>query len=122
MEAVAVKELTALLQQGSITLQMYAEGLAAIKTQKHHEACSYCYVVIRYDGQTEPSVEYRGPNAAAHVLKALQEEERKIIVLTNPKAMRMTKRTGGLITAPPPVMCVKKHLSVTLSVTTVTSP
>ena len=57
MEAVAVKELTALLQQGSITLQMYAEGLAAIKTQKHHEACSYCYVVIRYDGQTEPSIE-----------------------------------------------------------------
>ena len=37
MEAAAVKELTALLQQGSITLQIYAEGLAAIKTQKQRE-------------------------------------------------------------------------------------
>ena len=37
MEAAAVKELTALLQQGSITLQMYAEGLTAIKTQKQRE-------------------------------------------------------------------------------------
>ena len=33
----AVKELTALLQQGSITRQIYAEGLAAIKTQKQRE-------------------------------------------------------------------------------------
>ena len=31
------KELTALLQQGSITLQMYAVGLAAINTQKQRE-------------------------------------------------------------------------------------
>ena len=61
------------------------------KTQ-HHEACSYCYVVVRCDGQTEPPVEYRGPNAAEHFLKALQEEERKIkTVLANPKAMRMTR-------------------------------
>ena len=37
MEAGAVTELTALLQQGSITLQMYAEGLATIKTQKQRE-------------------------------------------------------------------------------------
>ena len=37
MEAAAVKELTALLQQGSTTLQMYAEGLATIKTQKQRE-------------------------------------------------------------------------------------
>ena len=79
------------------------------KTQ-HNEACSYCYVVVRCDGQTEPPVEYRGPNAAEHFLKALQEEERKIkTVLANPKA----ERTGGHITAPPPVMCVKNHLRVT---------
>ena len=37
MEAADVKELNAHLQQGSITLQMYAEGLAAIKTQKQRE-------------------------------------------------------------------------------------
>ena len=60
------------------------------KTQ-HHEACSY-YYVIHCNGQTEPSVEYSGPNAAEHFLKALQEEERKIItVLANTKAMQMTR-------------------------------
>ena len=59
---------------------------------QHHEACSYCYVINRCDGQTEPPVEYRGPNTAEHFLKALQEEERKIkTVLANPKAMRMTQ-------------------------------
>ena len=35
------------------------------KTQ-HHEACSYCYVVVRCDGKTEAPAEYRGPNAAEH--------------------------------------------------------
>ena len=90
------------------------------KTQ-HHEACSSCYVVVRFDGQTEPPVGYRGPNAAEHFLKALQEEECKIkTVLANPKPCGWHERTGGLITAPPPVMCVKNHLRVTLSVTTVT--
>ena len=37
------------------------------KTQQH-EACSYSYVVVRCDGETEPPVEYRGPNAAKHFL------------------------------------------------------
>ena len=37
MEAAAVKGLNALLQQGSITLQIYAEKLAAFKTQKQRE-------------------------------------------------------------------------------------
>ena len=61
------------------------------KTQDH-EACSYCYIVVRCDGQTELPVEYRGPNAAEHFLEALQEEERKIkTVLANPSAMRMTR-------------------------------
>ena len=62
------------------------------KTQQQ-EACSYYYIVVRYDGQTEPPVEYRGPNAAEHFLEALQEEERKIkAVLANPKAKHMTRR------------------------------
>ena len=61
-------------------------------TRKTHEACSYCYIVVRCDGQTELPVEYRGPNAAEHFLEALQEEERKIkTVLANPNAMRMTR-------------------------------
>ena len=59
---------------------------------QHHEACSYCYVKVRCDGQTEAPVEYRGPDAAEHFLRALQEEERGIKgVLANPKAMRMTR-------------------------------
>ena len=61
------------------------------KTQ-HHKACSYSYIVVRCDGQTEKPVEYRGPNAAEHFLQALQEEEQKIKgVMANPKAMRMTR-------------------------------
>ena len=44
---------------------------------QHHEACSYCYIVVRCYDQTEPPVEYRGPDAAEHLLKSLQEEERK---------------------------------------------
>ena len=63
----------------------------AQRTQ-HHEACSYSYTVVRCDGQTEPPVEYRGPNAAEHFLESLQEEESKIKgVLADPKAMRMTR-------------------------------
>ena len=58
---------------------------------QHHEACSYCYVKVRCDGQTEAPVEYRGPDAAEHFLRALQEEECGIKgVLVNPQAMRMT--------------------------------
>ena len=61
------------------------------KTQQH-EACSYCYIVVRCDGQTEKPVEYRGPNAAEHLLRALKDEESKIKgVLANKKAMRMTR-------------------------------
>ena len=33
---------------------------------QYHEACSYSYVVVRCDGQTEPPVKYRGPKAAEH--------------------------------------------------------
>ena len=63
----------------------------AQRTQ-HHEACSYCYIVVRFDGQTEPPVGYRGLDAAEHLLKSLQEEESKIKgVLADQKAMRMTR-------------------------------
>ena len=59
---------------------------------QHHEAYSYCYIVVRCDGQTEPPVEYRGPDAAEHLLKSLQDEESKIKgVLADPKAMSMTR-------------------------------
>ena len=62
-----------------------------LRTQ-HHEACSYSYIVVRCDGQTEPPVEYRGPKAAEHFLVSLQEEESKIKgMLADPKAMRMTR-------------------------------
>ena len=58
---------------------------------QHHEACRYCYIVVRCDGKTEAPVEYRGPNAAEHFLRSLQEEERGIQeVLANPQKMRMT--------------------------------
>ena len=61
------------------------------KTQ-HHEACSYCYVVVRCDGKTEAPAEYRGPNAVEHFLRALQEEERGIQeVLAKPQDMRMSR-------------------------------
>ena len=59
---------------------------------QHHKACSYSFIVVRCDGQTEPPVEYRCPNAAEHFLEALQEEERKIKgVLANPQALRMMR-------------------------------
>ena len=56
-----------------------------------HETCSYCYVVVRCDGETKTPVEYRGPDASEHFLRAIQAEECGIKkVLTNPKVMRMT--------------------------------
>ena len=61
------------------------------KTQQH-EACSYCYVVVRCDRRTKPPVVYRGPNTAEHFLEALQEEEDEIKeVLGNPRPMQMTQ-------------------------------
>jgi len=57
-----------------------------------HEACSYCYVVVRCDGHTEAPVEYRGPKAVEHFLTAIQNEETKIeAALKNPKPMIMTQ-------------------------------
>ena len=60
------------------------------KKTQHHEACSYCYTVVRCDGKTSPPVEYRGPNAAEHFLQELQEEEQNIkAMLANPQIMQM---------------------------------
>ena len=60
-----------------------------INTQLH-EACSYCYIVVRSDGKTNKPV---GPNAAEHMLKSLMKEQDKILkTLANPKPMKMTKK------------------------------
>ena len=57
-----------------------------------HETCSYCYVVVRCDGKTETPVEYRGPDAAEHFLRAIQAEEHKIKdVLATPLKILMTQ-------------------------------
>ena len=53
-----------------------------------HETWSYCYVVVRCDGESETPVEYRGLDAAEHFLKAIQNEERLIKgILANPQDM-----------------------------------
>ena len=58
-----------------------------------HETCSYCYVVVRCDGETETPVEYRGPDASEHFLRAIQAEERRIKnILANPQKIRMTPK------------------------------
>ena len=33
--------------------------------------------MVHCDGEIEPPVEYRGPNAAEHLLRALNDEEHK---------------------------------------------
>ena len=78
----------------ALTTKVEGPDPAKSNTQEtqHHEACSYSYIVVHCDGETEPPVEYRGPNAAEHLLRALKDEEQKIKgVVTNPKAMRMTR-------------------------------
>ena len=45
--------------------ELYPAKSNTQRTQ-HHEACSYCYIVVRCDGKTEPPIEYRGPDAAEH--------------------------------------------------------
>ena len=90
---------------------------------QHHEACSYCYVKVRCDGQTEAPVEYRGPDAAEHFLRALQEEERGIKgKLANPQAMRMTHADWETHRSRADAMCVTTSWKETLSGTTATSP
>ena len=57
-----------------------------------HEACSYCYVVVRNDGKTEKPVTYHGPNTAEHFLKSLMKEQEKILkILANPVKINMSK-------------------------------
>ena len=90
-----------------------------------HETCSYCYVVVRCDGKTETPVEYRGPDAAEHFLRAIQAEEHIIKdVLANPEVMRMTKedilnhsRAGNCHICEKPFTCagdsVRDHCHIT---------
>ena len=90
-----------------------------------HETCSYCYVVVRCDGKTETPVEYRGPDAAEHFLRAIQAEERIIKdVLANPEDMRMTpedilnhSRNGNCHICEKPFACagdsVRDHCHIT---------
>lgn len=55
---------------------------------QQHEACGYCYIVVRCDEHLEAPVVYRGRGAAEHLLNALQAEERKIrAALASPEAM-----------------------------------
>ena len=90
---------------------------------QHHVACSYSFIVVRCDGQTEPPVEYRGPDAAEPFLKSLQEEESKIKgVLADPNAKRMTREDSlAFLTAetchvcdkPPKGDSVRDHCHIT---------
>lgn len=41
--------------------------------------CSYCYIIVRCDGQTKAPVLYRGEGAVEHFLKALETELEEII-------------------------------------------
>ena len=57
-----------------------------------HEACSYCYIVVRNDSKTEKPVTYRGPNAAEHFLKSLMKEQEKILkILPDPIKLNMSE-------------------------------
>ena len=57
-----------------------------------HEACSYCYIVVRSDVTTKKPVKYRGPNAAEHMLKSfMKEQDRLLQKLADPKEIRMTE-------------------------------
>ena len=48
---------------------------------------------MRCDGKTKPPVEYRGPNAAEHMLRSLMNEQDQILkTLANPKPMKMTQK------------------------------
>ena len=64
-----------------------------------HETCSYCYVVVRCDGKTETPVEYRGPDAAEHFLRAIQVEEHKIKdVLATPEMTQEDRQNHKVAT------------------------
>ena len=61
------------------------------KTQEHIP-CGFGYIVVRYDGKTNPPVIYRGPDAAGKFLEYLQNEERIIREKLSCKIpMRMTR-------------------------------
>ena len=49
------------------------------KTQQH-EACSYCYIMVRCDGQTEVPVGYPGPNAVVLSIEPLGTSFNEILI------------------------------------------
>ena len=60
------------------------------KTQLH-EACSYSYIVVRSDGETNQPAQYRASDAAEHLLLALQEEAKTVLKkLSKPKKAIVT--------------------------------
>ena len=63
-----------------------------------HEACSYCYIVVRNDCKVEKPVTYRGPKAAEHFLKSLMREHEKILkILANPVKLTMCENDNKKI-------------------------
>ena len=79
----------------ALTTKIEGPQLKPAKSNTHktqlHQACGYGYIVVRYDGHTEPPVVYRGEDAAERFLRSLQQEEENINkILKNPKPMIMT--------------------------------
>ena len=50
-------------------------GKSNTQRMQDHEACSFCYIMVRCNDQTEPPVEYRSPNTAKRFIRALLKEE-----------------------------------------------
>ncbi len=62
-----------------------------IKTK--HEACGFGYQIVRYDGQIQKPVIYRGENAAEKFLKSLKRAQYLINqVFSKPKPLQMTEQ------------------------------
>ena len=74
------------------------EGPAFDPTQSNtqrtqiHEACGFCYIVVRSDGVVGEPIIYRGPNATEVFLHCLGQTENAIKEFcNNPKGIQMTK-------------------------------
>lgn len=59
------------------------------KTERH-EACSYCYIVVRCDGEVLGAEVYRGENAMEMFLSGIKAEYEKIVEsLSTPVLIKM---------------------------------
>merc|ERR1711951_290752 len=57
-----------------------------------HEACGFCYIVVRSDSKVCQQVLYRGPNATDEFLQSIGKTENEIKEFCkNPKPICMTK-------------------------------